>query len=119
MWRGLFGLSIEEGVTMIVTFTIQQRMMSLVRWLLAKEEASSLDTAFWHDLIKMLSHCETPNEFAHCLQEEILSYLNNARCYADDTQLLIEQRVEVVLANVETLSALREVYQRVQEELTR
>ena len=104
---------------MIVTFTIQQRMMSLVRWLLAKEEASSLDTAFWHDLIELLSHCETPNEFAHCLQEEILSYLGNAHCYAVDTQLLLEQRVEVVLANVEKLSALREVYLRVQEELTR
>ena len=104
---------------MMVSFTIQQRMMSLVRWLLAKEEASSLDTAFWHDLIEMLSHCETPHEFARCLQEEILSRLDNARCYADDTHLLMVQRVEVVLANVETLSALREVYLRVQEELTR
>jgi hypothetical protein len=79
MWRGRFGLGIEEGVTMIVSLTIQQRMMSLVRWLLAKEETSSLDTAFWHDLIAMLSHCETPHEFAHCLQEEILSHLGNAR----------------------------------------
>jgi hypothetical protein len=118
MWRGLFGLGIEEGVVMIVSFTIQQRMMSLVRWLLAKEEASCLDTAFWHDLIAMLSHCETPSDFARCLQEEILSHLGNARCYAVDTQLSMEQRVEVVLANVETLSALREVYLRVQEELT-
>ena len=104
---------------MMVSFTLQQRMMSLVRWLLAKEEASSLDTAFWHDLIELLSHCETPNEFARCLQEEILSRLGNAHCYAVDTQLSMEQRVEVVLANVETLSALREVYLRVQEELTR
>ena len=104
---------------MIVSLTIQQRMMSLVRWLLTKERASCLDTAFWHDLIEMLSHCETPQEFASCLQEEILSYLNNARCYAVDTQLSMEQRVEVVLANVETLSALREVYLHVQEELTR
>ena len=102
---------------MIVSFTTQQRMMSLVRWLLAKEEASCLDTAFWHDLIGMLTHCETPQEFANCLQEEILSHLDNARCYAGDTQLSLEQRVEVVLANVETLSALREVYLRVQEEL--
>ena len=104
---------------MIVSITIQHRMMSLVRWLLSREEASSLDTAFWHDLIEMLSHCETPQEFASCLQEEILSHLNNARCYAIDTQLSLEQRVEVVLANVEKLSALREVYLRVQEELTR
>ena len=104
---------------MIVSITIQHRMMSLVRWLLSREEASSLDTAFWHDLIEMLSHCETPQEFASCLQEEILSYLGNARCYAIDTQLSLEQRVEVVLANVEKLSALREVYLRVQEELTR
>ncbi len=104
---------------MMVSFTLQQRMMSLVRWLLAKEEASSLDTAFWHDLIELLSHCETPHEFARCLQEEILSHLDNARCYAVDTQLLLEQRVEVVLANVKTLSALREVYLRVQKELTR
>ena len=103
---------------MIVSLTIQRCMMSLVRWLLAKEEASSLGTAFWHDLIEMLSHCETPHEFASCLQEEILSYLGNARCYAVDTHLLLEQRVEVVLANVETLSALRVVYLRVQEELT-
>ena len=102
---------------MIVTITIQHRMLSLVRWLLAQEEASCLDTAFWHDLIAMLSHCETPQEFASCLQEEILSHLNNARCYAVDTQLSMEQRVEAVLANVETLSALREVYLRVQEEL--
>jgi hypothetical protein len=118
MWRGLFSLGIEEGVTTMMSFTTQQRMMSLVRWLLAKEKASCLDTAFWHDLIGMLSHCETPQEFASCLQGEILSYLNNAHCYAEDTQLLLEQRVEVVLANVETLNALREVYLRVQEELT-
>ena len=104
---------------MMVSFTLQRRMMSLVRWLLAKEEASSLDTAFWHDLIELLSHCETPNEFARCLQEEILRHLDNARCYAVDTQLLLEQRVEVVLANVKTLSALREVYLRVQKEPTR
>ena len=103
---------------MIVSITIQHRMMSLVRWLLSREEASSLDTAFWHDLIEMLSHCETPQEVASCLQEEILSHLGNARCSAVDTQLSLEQRVEVVLANVETLSALREVYLRVQEELT-
>ncbi len=104
---------------MVMSFTTQQRMMSLVRWLLAKEKASSLDTAFWYDLIELLSHCETPDAFANCLQEEILSHLDNARCYADDTQLPLEQRVEVVLANVETRSALREVYLRVQEELTR
>jgi hypothetical protein len=104
---------------MMVSLTIQQRMMSLVRWLLAKEEASCLDMAFWHDLIAMLSHCETPHEFANCLQEEILSHFNNARCYAVDIQLSMEQRVEVVLANVETLSTLREVYLRVREELTR
>jgi hypothetical protein len=51
--------------------------------------------------------------------EEILSQLGNACCYAVDTQLHMEQRVEVVLASVETLSALREVYLRVREELTR
>ena len=107
---------------MIMSLTTQQHMMSLVRWLLSKERASCLDTAFWHDLIEMLSHCETretPREFASCLQEEILSYLNNARCYAVDGQLSLEQRVEVILANVETLSVLREVYLHVQEELTR
>src|SRR2546421_9423096 len=119
MWRGHFGPNNEEGASMIVSLTIQRCMMSLVRWLLAKEEASSLGTAFWHDLIEMLSHCETLHEFANCLQEEILSRLGNAHCYAVDTQLSMEQRVEVVLANVETLSALREVYLRVQEELTR
>ena len=83
---------------MMMSFTTQQRMMSLVRWLLAKEQASCLDTAFWHDLIGMLSHCETPYEFANCLEGEILSYLNNAHCYAIDTQLSMEQRMEVVLA---------------------
>jgi len=65
----------------------------------------------------MLSHCESFDESLGCLQGEILSHLDNARYYAEDTYLLIEQHVETVLANVEILSALREVYLRVQEEL--
>jgi hypothetical protein len=102
---------------MIPSSTTQQRMMSLVRWLLAQAKAFPGDMAFWLDLIGTVSHCETPDEFAACLQRDILSLLENAHCYAEDAHLLIEQRVEVVLCNVETLYALRDVYLRVQEEM--
>ena len=102
---------------MILSPTTQQRMMSLVRRLLAQAKASPDDIAFWLDLIGTVSHCETPDEFAACLQREILSLLENAHCYAEDVHLLIEQRVEVVLCNVETLYALRDVYLRVKEEI--
>ena len=102
---------------MILSLTTQQHMMSLVRWLLAKAKASSFDTVFWLDLIGTVSHCETPDEFAEYLQQEILSLLENARCYAEDAHLLIEQRVEIVLCNIETLNHLRDVYIRVKEEI--
>jgi hypothetical protein len=92
-------------------------MMSLVRWLLAQAKASPGDTAFWLDLIGTVSHCETPDEFAACLQRDMLSLLENAHCYAEDAHLLIEQRVEVVLCDVETLYALRDVYFRAKEEM--
>jgi hypothetical protein len=101
---------------MNLSSTTQQRMMSLVRWFLAQAKAFPGDTAFWLDLIGTVSHCQTPEEFAACLQRDILSLLEHAHCYAEDAHLLIEQRVEVVLSTVELLYALRDVYLRVQEE---